>query len=120
LWLAQNDFAHDSECSADKTIFVLLSCMFCNTRANAQSARLWLAQKSHDFDYARDSACSAGNTNLLLSCMFCNTRANAHNLVSFVASTEIARFDSAHDFWMFCRQTTFLLLKSGKFGPFFP
>jgi hypothetical protein len=44
-------------------------------------------------------------------------------LVSFVACTEIteiARFDSAHDFWMFCRQNNFLLLKSGEFGPFFP
>jgi hypothetical protein len=60
----------------------------------------------------------------LLFCMFCNTRAKMHTiLVSFVACTEIteiARFDSAHDFWMFCRQNNFLLLKSGEFGPFFP
>jgi hypothetical protein len=47
----------------------------------------------------------------LLFCMFCNTRAKMHTiLVSFVACTEIteiARFDSAHDFWMFCRQNNF-------------
>ncbi len=40
-------------------------------------------------------------------------------LVSFVACTEIARLDSAHDFWMFCRQTTFCFWNLANLGHFF-
>jgi hypothetical protein len=52
------DYAHDSACSAGKTM--LVSCMFCNTRANAQSCFLWLAQKSQDLILLVISGCSAG------------------------------------------------------------
>jgi hypothetical protein len=91
---------------------------------------LWLAQKSHDFDYAHASACSAGKTILLscmfckylskctilsfvagktimLSCMFCNTRANAQSCLFCGLAQKLQDLISAHDFCMFCRQTIF-------------
>jgi hypothetical protein len=104
LWLEQNDSAHDSTCSAGKTI--LLSCMFCYTRANAQSCLFCGLQRNHKI-----RLCSWFLHVLQAKQLFVlhvlQIPEQMHNLVSFVACTEITRFDSAHDFCMFCRQTFF-------------
>jgi len=104
LWLAQNDSAHDSACSAGKTIF----CPACSAIPDQMHnlCHLWLAQQSHDFDYAHASACSAGKT-IMVSCMFCNTPANAQSCLFCGLAQKLQDLISAHDFCMFCRQTIF-------------